>query len=359
MRDCRDEIADELCATIISNDLHGANLRNAVFMVLNKYEITSRSTELVPLDQESNDALLRRFLIAKKVSGRTDRTVQYYGITIRKVLDAIGKNVPDITPDDIRIYMARRQLKDHVTQTTTSSEIRALSSFFTWVHNEEIITKNPMARVDKVKAEKKAKKAFTDLEVERIRSAAKDERQKCMIELLFSTGCRAMELIQIKRTEIDGDRILVHGKGNKDRYVYLNARAKVALDAYLRERKDDSIWLFPMMDVKNNAERIRIFRGTKRGEAHNWWKNPKYVSLNDHMIRETLEENVRRIGREIGIEECHPHKFRRTCATMALKHGMPIEKVSHMLGHEQLDTTKIYLDQTEDEMAEAHRKYVT
>lgn len=357
MRDCRDEIVDSLCAMIISDRPQGANLRNALFMILNEYEITPRTTEIVPLDRESNEALLRRFLVAKKVSGRSDRTIQFYGVSIRKVLDTIGKNVPDITPDDIRIYIAQRQLKDHVSTTTAGNEIRAVSSFFTWLHNEELIAKNPMNRVDKVKPEKKTKKAFSDLEVEQIRNAAKDERQRAIIELLFSTGCRVTELSQIKRTEIEDDRILVHGKGAKDRFVYINARAKVALDAYMNQRKDCSIWLFPALEVADGQARIKAIGRGK--DKMSWWKDPKLASNAKHIGPGTIEIIVREIGKDLGIEKCHPHRFRRTCATMALRRGMPIEKVSHMLGHENLDTTKIYLDQTEEEMELAHKKYVT
>lgn len=358
MRDCRDEIVDELCAVVMSNNLGGTSLRNAAYMVLNNYDITPRSTELVPLDQESNDALLRRFLIAKKVSGRSDKTIRYYGQSVRKVVDAIGKNVSDITPDDIRIYIAHRQLKDHVTLTTTSNEIRAMSSFFSWLYSEELIRKNPMLRVDKVKPEKRTKKAFSELEVEQIRNAAKDERQRAIVELLFSTGCRVTELSQIKRTDIEDDRILVHGKGAKDRFVYINARAKVALDAYMKLRKDDSAWLFPALEVPEGKCRINVVGGANKSKI-SWWKQPRLASLDKHIGQGTIEAMVREIGREIGIEKCHPHRFRRTCATMALRRGMPLEKVSHMLGHESLSTTQIYLDQTEEEMELAHKKYVT
>ena len=158
-----------------------------------------------------------------------------------------------------------------------------------------------------------------------------------MIELLLSTSCRVSEVAQILIEEIDGERILVHGKGEKDRYVYLNAKAQLMLERYMSERKDKSPYLFP--------------------RCRDGWRNPKNIE-EGHIDMATIEQMTRKIAKRAGVERANPHKFRRTCATMALRRGMPIEQVSKMLGHEQVSTTQIYLDLTEDELALAHKKYV-
>ena len=229
-----------------------------------------------------------------------------------------------------------------------------MSSFFTWLYGEGIITKNPMVGIETVKQPKTRKNAFNDDDVVKMRNELKNSKEKCIFEMLLSTGCRVSELVGIKIMDINEDAsILVHGKGQKDRFVYLNATARFAVDQYVKDRSDDSIWLFPRM--------VSLEKFDKKGLQHRfygeWYKNPEFVDNSDHMDAGTIESFVRKLGRKVGVD-AYPHKFRRTCATNALRNGMPIEMVSKMLGHEQLSTTQIYLDISDESLKYMHEKYV-
>lgn len=351
--DGREEMVNRLCLYIESvSDEKIAEIKSSLYLLLNDFEITSRSTELEEIQTDRNEYLMKKFLIAKKVKGCTERTLTYYGKELNFIMREIGKTVDDITTDNIRYYMAIRQRRDNVSKVTIQNEIRVLSSFFGWLYAEEIIKTNPMFRIDKIKTEKTKKEALTEMEVEKIRMAARDEREKMIVEVLLSTGCRVSELVNILITDIDNDRILVHGKGEKDRYVYLNARAKLAVEMYMRERHDSNPYLLARaksvkeMDKKLAPEKMM-----------SWWKNPDNV-VDGHLDKSSIEAITRKMAERAGVERANPHKFRRTCATMALRRGMPVEQVSKMLGHENIETTQIYLDLTEDELEQAHRKYV-
>ena len=263
--------------------------------------------------------------------------------------------VDDITSEDIRLYMAKRLYQDKVTKTSVGNEIRAMSSFFSYIFNEELIDKNPMQRIEKIKKEKTKKEAFTELELEKMRAELKTNREKAIFEVLLSTGCRVAELVNIKTAEINGEEILVHGKGEKDRTVYLNAKAQWALNEYLSERSDSSPYLFPGGYYEKQF--LRQKSGNKRIKLKEWYKNPNLIDESKHIDPGTIESTIRNIGKKAGVQ-AHPHKFRRTCATFALRRGMPIEYVSKMLGHEAISTTQIYLDLSEQDLKTAHRKYV-
>lgn len=351
--DEREEMVNRLCLYIESvSEEKITEIKNSIYLLLNDFEITSRSTELAEVQTDRNEYLMKKFLIAKKVKGCTERTITYYGIEIKKILWKIGKTVDDVTTDDIRYYMAFRQKRDKVSKVTIGNEIRALGSFFNWLYTEEMIAKNPMSRIDRIKKEKTKKEALTEMEVEKLRMAADGEREKMLIELLLSTGCRVSELVNILITDIDTERITVHGKGEKDRYVYLNAKAKLTMEVYMKERKDRNPYLLP---AGKHLEEMNKRVSCK--EIVNWWKDPNNIG-EGHINTGTIEATMRKIASKAGVERANPHKFRRTCATMALRRGMPIEQVSKMLGHESIETTQIYLDLTEDELEQAHRKYV-
>ena len=329
VQDYREEIINNLVIWAMRHGLDGREAKFDFYMMLNDVEITNRCTEV---------ALL------------------YYKECAIKFLDRIGKTVDDITPDDIRYYMALRLRKDKVSKVTTGNEIRCVSSFFTWLHMEEIIPRNPMAKVDRIKKQKTKKEALTEIEIEKLRMAAAGERDKLLIELLLSTGCRVSEVAQILVSEIDKDRILVHGKGEKDRYVYLNVRAQLALEYYMNERKDANPYLFP--GGMYGEKRGWYGKGIPKSHTRDWWKNPENIADGQHINMGSLEAATRRIAKRAGVERANPHKFRRTCATLALRRGMPLIQVSQMLGHADVSTTQIYLDISEDELHDAHKKYV-
>ena len=239
--------------------------QNMIFSCcLNNVEVTSRCTEIAQIKEDRNEMLLKKFLIAKRVKGCTKRTLEYYAKSIKGILERIGKTVDDITADDVRYYMAVRLRQDKVTKTTVGNEIRNLSSFFGWLYMEEEIRKNPMTRVDRIKQGKTQKKAFSEIEIEKLRAAATGEKEKMIIEILLSTGCRVSELVQILTAEIENDRILIHGKGEKDRYVYLNARAQFALEKYMEQRKDSNPYLLRRRKRgRNEAQRNKDRRFKK------------------------------------------------------------------------------------------------
>ena len=327
-------------------------LRSELYITLNDYEITNRCTELAETDQECLENVLKRFLVAKAVKGCSERTIQLYSMSVRKVFTEINKRVEDVTPDDIRLYMGLRLRRDGVSKVTVGNEIRSLSSFYAWATAEEIIQKNPMLRVHKIKKQKVRKEALTEMEIERLRMAADGEMQKMMIEVLLSTGCRVTELVNIRIDEIQKDEITVHGKGEKDRKVYLNAKAELAVQVYLAKRRDENPYLLP--EAKSMRERKGMDRKVSR---KNWWMDRNNLT-EGHITTSTVESMMRTIADRAEVEQANPHKFRRTCATFALRRGMPIEQVSRMLGHEEVGTTQIYLDLKEEDLKRSHEKYV-
>lgn len=353
-KDCREELINNLVMWAQSAGANVSEAKSDFYLLLNNYEITSRCTEIAELHEDRNEMLLKRFLIAKQVQGCTDRTIGFYTVSIKNILEQMGKTVDDISPDDIRLYMAKRLRIDKVSKVTVGNEMRNLSSFLGWLHMQELIKRNPMYKVDRIKQRKTKKEALTEIEVEKLRMAARGEKEQAIIELLLSTGCRVSELVNIKISEIEENRVLVHGKGEKDRYVYLNARAQLVLSAYLNKRKDKNAYVFPRGVVATKA----VKKGLKHAEYSQWWMMPENIEPEGCMDKGTIEQITRKIAKRAGVKQANPHKFRRTCATMALRKGMPIEQVSKMLGHEQISTTQIYLDLSEEELALAHKKYV-
>lgn len=338
-RDNREDLINDLCIYAMNHNIDAREAKNDLYIILSKYEITNRCTELAELKEDRNETLVKKFIISKMVKGCTERTIEFYSNTMKFVLNKIDKAVDNITSDDIRLYIALRKKRNMVCDTTIDNELRVLRSFYSFLIAEELVTKNPMIRVDNVRKERYKKDALTEEEIEKLRYQASVgtgtrqsekyiERDVFIIEFLLSTGVRVSELVGIKLNEMKGNRVLVHGKGRKDRYVYMNAKTEFAMNRYMPKRIDkDSPYLFP------------------GGE-------------NGHIGKGTIEARTRELANLAGVEKANPHKFRRTCATMALRRGMPIEQVSKMLGHEELSTTQIYLDLSEKDLEYAHSKYV-
>ena len=347
------ELVDEIMEHIGDYVTDQFAVSNSIYIILDKYEIKKKSTEIVKYKADTNEMLIKKFLVSKKIKGCTDRTIKFYRERLDSTFGRIKKNAVDVTIDDLRVWIAYR-LRDNIKKVTVSNEIRVMSSFFTWLYGEGIITKNPMVGIETVKQPKIKKNAFTDDEIVTMRNELRTTKEKCIFEMLLSTGCRVSELVGIKIMDINEDAsILVHGKGQKDRFVYLNATARFAVDQYVKDRKDGSIWLFPrMVSIEKTGE-----KGIPQCRHSEWYKYPKFVNGEDHADAGSIEQFVRKLGRKVGVD-AYPHKFRRTCATNALRNGMPIEMVSKMLGHEQLSTTQIYLDISDESLKYMHEKYV-
>lgn len=355
----REELLTELMVMLQPmlnrEQLEEARMRATI--ILAEYEISKRETELTVWEEDKNDVVIRKWLSAKAAAGMSPRTIQFYGKSVPNFFNKVQKNYDEITADDLRLYFAVRVQKDRVSKVTADNERRCLSSFYGWLQKEEILLRNPMAKLDSIKKTKKKKKAYDLMDLEKIRLGCRTAREKAIVEILASTWCRVSELVGIQLDDIDGDRIIVHGKGDKEREVYLNARSKLALEVYLQERKDTNPYLFPR---SKNAGKINnmIQNGHRKKELPNWYKDPEMVDEYLPTDKGTIESIVRNLGRRVGVDKVHPHRFRRTGATMALRQGMPLTTVSKLLGHESIATTQIYLDISDEEMADAHKKYV-
>lgn len=350
----KEELINNILMMLKEHGIPINGLHDEMVLLFRNVECTPLETSLALIDETENERLIKAFLAAKMIKGCTEQTISFYGKELKQILEKIQKHVTEITADDIRVYIAYRLVNDKVSKTTADNEIRILRAFYAYLSANDIVSKNIMLQIECIKPDRKKKAAFTEMEVEQLRSACRDARETAVVELLLSTGCRVSELVSIQISEILNDRVTVHGKGNKDRIVYLNAKAQLAIQTYLSQRNDDNPYLFSK-GIRFSSKEWNHY--IKHNELHLWWQIPEMVG-NGHTNKGSIEIAVRELGKSVGVA-AHPHKFRRTCATLALRRGMPIEQVSKMLGHEQLTTTQLYLDLQEEELEIAHKKYVT
>lgn len=357
----RDKLLQEIIMLLMASGADVEHLKSRLIIILDKYEVESRCTEVAVVNEDDITKYIRLFLISKRVSGRTDRTIQQYKAELTRFFGRVQKSPLDITSDDIKLYLATKEVKDGASKVYQKNILRVISSFYQWMVKEEHILKNPMNKVDEIKIPKVKKDAFTESQIEQLRFIIGDDiRLMCMFELLLSTWCRVSEVAQIKISDIAADKesVLVHGKGSKDRICYINARAKIWLERYISERKDDNVYLFPKSSIKiGDGRYISTECKKKKLKPKDWWKSKDLIG-DGHIDKSTIESLLRDLGKRAKVENVHPHRFRRTGATFALRRGMPIEQVSKILGHESIETTQIYLDISEQELAQAHRKYV-
>ena len=327
-----------------------------LYILMHDYDISERTTDLVVYEGNRNEELLRRFIVAKTTAGCSQKSMRQYYKTIQRILMKIGKDVDQVTTDDIRYYNARH-MKQGVAKSTINNERHYLMSFYTWLISEELVSRNPMLRIEPVRQTKKKESAFTEDDLEIMRINLRDWREKAIFEVLLSTCCRVSELVSIKIDDIQEDgAIYIHGKGDKYRYVYLNARARITVQEYLKERKDANPYLFPRATPAFVGPGSHI---SGRRKIHTWYQSPEFVTVDEASDKSTIEAVVRKLGGRSKITNVHPHRFRRTGATRALRAGMPLELVSKMLGHANVGVTQVYLDLSEDDMKQAHKKYVT
>lgn len=286
---------------------------------------------LAEADPVKQPDIIQTFLAAKRVEGCSNKTLTYYDSTIRNVLKSTGKSVQDITTDDLRIYLDSYQTNNGVSKVTIDNIRRILSTFFAWLEDENFIIKSPVRRIHKVKTCKTVKETYSDEFLEIMRDNAESIRDLAMIDLLASTGIRVGELVLINRVDVDfvNRECIVLGKGNKQRKVYFDARTKIHLQRYLSERTDNNPALF--VTLHKPYSRLQI---------------------------KGVEMRLQRLGRKLGLIRVHPHKFRRTLATMAIDKGMPIEQVQQLLGHESVDTTLQYAMVNQNNVKLSHHRYI-
>ena len=282
-------------------------------------------------DEETERALLEAFLAAKKVEGCSDKSLRYYYSTIDNMLTNVGKTAKHITTDDLRQYLDAYQKSSKASKVTIDNIRRILSSFFSWLEEENHILKSPVRRIHKVKTGKTVKETYTDEALEIMRDSCETDRDLAMIDLLASTGMRVGEMVKLNRTDIDFQEreCIVFGKGDKERRVYFDARTKIHLMRYLESRNDSNPALFVSLQSPHNRLQIS-----------------------------GVEVRLRVLGRKLGITKVHPHKFRRTLATMAIDKGMPIEQVQRLLGHQSIDTTLQYAMVNQNNVKISHQKFL-
>ena len=317
------KIQDELSEVLDENQM------KCLSAVLQKHLSHFEKTEKE--DTAEKKDMLPVFIAAKRVEGCSEKSLRYYESTIRNMLESINKPECQITTEDLRSYLDTYQRRGTVSKVTLDNVRRILSSFFAWLEDEDYIVKSPVRRIHKVKTGKTVKETYTDESLEMMRDHCDNLRDLAMIDLLASTGIRVGELVKLNRSDVDFENreCIVFGKGNKERKVYFDARTKIHLQRYLAERSDENDALF--VSLLNPFERLQI---------------------------SGVEIRLRKIGRELNFQKVHPHKFRRTLATMAIDKGMPIEQVQQLLGHQSVDTTLQYAMVNQNNVKESHRKYI-
>ncbi|MBD5471103.1 MAG: tyrosine-type recombinase/integrase [Lachnospiraceae bacterium] len=282
-------------------------------------------------EESDNDEYLDMFLTAKRIEGCSERTLEYYRSTIKMMLDKIKTPVRQMTTEMLRDYLSQYQEINNCGRVTIDNIRRNLSSFFSWLEEEDHILKSPIRRIHKIKTKKVVKEIISDENMEILRDGCNEMRDLAMIDLLASTGIRVGELVNLDIADLDFEEreCIVYGKGDKERKVYFDARTKLHIQKYMESRNDDN----PALFVSLNApyQRLQI---------------------------SGVEIRLRELGRQFEICNIHPHKFRRTMATRAIDKGMPIEQVQKLLGHQQIDTTMQYAMVNQSNVKSSHRKYI-
>lgn len=299
-------------------------LENALFGC----EITVRTEKK---DTDDNPKLIDVFVSAKRIEGYSEKTLKYYRKTIETMVTSIDKGIRHIQTEDLRSYLTDYQSKNQSGRVTIDNIRRILSSFFSWLEDEDYILKSPVRRIHKVKTATNIKETYTDEDLEKMRDNCTELRDLAMIDMLASTGMRIGEMVLLNKADINFNEreCVVFGKGDKERIVYFDARTKIHLQNYIDSRTDDNPALF--VTLRSPHERIKIGG---------------------------IESRLRDMGKQLDIPKVHPHKFRRTLATMAIDKGMPIEQLQQLLGHKRIDTTLQYAMVKQSNVKLAHKKYI-
>lgn len=281
--------------------------------------------------EQENMKILDAFIAAKNIEGCSEKSLKYYRTTIEAMLAVIGKGVLHITTEDLREYLTNYQEEKKSSKVTIDNIRRILSSFFTWLEDEDYILKSPVRRIHKVKAATVVKETYSDEDLEVMKDGCDNPRDLALIEMLASTGMRVGELVLLNRDDINFEEreCVVFGKGSKERIVYFDAGTKIHLQEYLNSRTDDNEALF--VSLKAPYDRLQIGG---------------------------IEVRLRALGEKLDLFKVHPHKFRRTLATTAIDKGMPIEQLQRLLGHQRIDTTLQYAMVKQSNVKLAHRKYI-
>lgn len=326
----RDELISEVVQRMLPylDNKQLANLQNNLNQVLQRYEV-----DLINDSNAENDSqeLVEKFISAKRVEGCSEKTLKYYLATIEAMNSSLEKDVRIIQTEDLRKYLTDYQIQNGSSKVTIDNIRRILSSFFSWLEDEDYIIKSPVRRIHKVKTVSNIKETYTDEELELMRDNCEELRDLAIVDMLASTGMRIGEMVLLNRDDLNFNEreCIVLGKGSKERIVYFDARTKLHLQEYLKSRVDNESALF--VTLKAPYKRIQIGG---------------------------IENRLRELGKNLKIGRVHPHKFRRTLATMAIDKGMPIEQLQRLLGHQRIDTTLQYAMVKQSNVKIAHKKYI-
>ena len=309
------------------NNAQSEKLKEVMQYALFNYEVVENESRKGLSEQN----LVELFLAAKRIEGCSEKSLKYYESTIMAMLDELQIEVKQIVTDDIRTYLTEYQARKQSSKVTIDNIRRILSSFFSWLEDEDYILKSPVRRIHKVKTGTNIKETYTDEALELMRDNCTELRDLAIIDMLASTGMRVGEMVLLNREDIDFNEreCVVFGKGDKERIVYFDARTKIHLLNYLNSRDDDNPALFVSLQKPYNRLQIS-----------------------------GVEVRLRQCGKRLGLNKVHPHKFRRTLATMAIDKGMPIEQLQQLLGHRRIDTTLQYAMVKQSNVKIAHRKYI-
>lgn len=309
------------------NNAQSEKLQEVLQHTLFDYEVVENKNK----KKASEQNLVELFLAAKRIEGCSEKSLKYYESTIVAMLDELQVDVKQIITDDIRTYLTEYQTRKQSSKVTIDNIRRILSSFFSWLEDEDYILKSPVRRIHKVKTGTNIKETYSDEALELMRDNCTELRDLAIIDMLASTGMRVGEMVLLNREDIDFNEreCVVFGKGDKERIVYFDARTKIHLLNYLNSRDDDNPALF--VSLQKPYDRLQI---------------------------SGVEVRLRQYGKRLGLNKVHPHKFRRTLATMAIDKGMPIEQLQQLLGHRRIDTTLQYAMVKQSNVKIAHRKYI-
>lgn len=323
------EICNKMIPHLTSEQL--AILENSLLEVFTSHQIPEDSNSLSPKDQHQNSTLINLFIAAKKIEGCSENTLKYYSNTLNKMIASVQKNICKIETNDLRLYLSNYQNSHNSSKTTLDNIRRIMSSFFAWLEDEDYILKSPVRRIHKVKTTKVVKETLSDEHLERLRDECSCSRDLAIIDLLISTGIRVGELVKLNRNDINFTEreCIVLGKGDKERFVYFDAKTKIHLRNYLDSRIDNN----PALFVSHYAP----------------WNRLSIAGV---------ERFLSNLGRKSKVRHVHPHKFRRTMATMAIEKGMPIEQVQKLLGHAKIDTTLHYAIVNQSNVKISHRRFI-
>ena len=331
MQDCRMSLMHDFEENLISlfsvADIQ--RITDALTFALNNYEITERCTDVVPYE-DANEKILKRYIACLSLDGKSEKTINAYKQTIGKLAQSSLRPLTELSTYEIRYFLACEKERG-ISNRSLENYRSNLSAFYTWLTTEEVINKNPMLSIKPIAYKNEIKLAFSDIEIDALRSACISDKERALIEALLSTGVRVEELSSMKVVDIDFDKLEVYvrnGKGNKERKTYTTPLASMYIRKYLESRKEtNGVWLF---------------------------YNRNHEQLQTNGIRKILKT----IARRANVSNCHPHKFRRSFATGLAKKGMDVREIQKLLGHVNINTTLRYICTDEDNVKASYRKYI-